>query len=703
MKNNNKFKLLSVAVAASILVSNAFAEVEVSGKFTHETGRYTESGYNIGADATGGPGTHAKDIFKNENILRLFVDGDVPATEDGSTFHLELQGMTDNKASYPSSNFDENESYTQRDLLREGYIDTSVNDWNLRLGKQQVVWGTADGMKLLDMINPTDYSEMAQNQMEDSRIPVWMINTEKTFDKGGNLQFIVSEAKENIFPGLDRNINTTIRDNNTRHLPTNTSDWGTPGEGHGYRAAMDTTDVSNADSVQGHASGHPFILKGVDSITGKSNGFLNIVPDLGSVASRFYNEFCQNPVANCAALAGFNNMTVGQFANLTDSYISSNFAVYSNMKAFADAGLDGAGILNGFASAYDTNLSGATSAANWRSVVDSTFEYMDNATFATFDAFAGAQSIYKYDMPDNEANYSLRYSDALEDGTNYSLNYSYAYDKNPIINLSWRDPSTMAKLKQNYSNGIDGSGNMTTSISLTNQAGTSKYGAFGSSGTTAGDAALLFEQTVERVHNIGGSFDTTIETETLGPVVIRGEALYQKDTYSPVMDLTALSIGDMVNALVMEKGDRFKYVIGADITALTNMMISLQFIQDRNLDFVDTQSVIAGNADISSRGRYTTDYATMSLKNQFNRAEENKDFYSLYLSKPFGASDQHRWNNIFIFEENGGKWNRLDVEYTINDNTIATAEYNKYWGNENTQFGQLEKSSNVQLGFKYTF
>ncbi len=28
-----------------------------------------------------------------------------------------------------------------------------------------------------------------------------------------------------------------------------------------------------------------------------------------------------------------------------------------------------------------------------------------------------------------------------------------------------------------------------------------------------------------------------------------------------------------------------------------------------------------------------------------------------------------------MFEENGGKWNRLDVEYTIDDNTVATAEY----------------------------
>jgi len=124
------------------------------------------------------------------------------------------------------------------------------------------------------------------------------------------------------------------------------------------------------------------------------------------------------------------------------------------------------------------------------------------------------------------------------------------------------------------------------------------------------------------------------------------------------------------------------------------MMISAQFIQDSNLDFVDN-----GN-------EYTADYATMHLSNGFNKAIKDKNFYSLFFSKPFGASGEHRWNNITMLEEgvNGnGKWNRLDAEFSINDDTQATVEYNKYWGDANTQFGQLEKSSNIQVGVKYSF
>jgi len=287
------------------------------------------------------------------------------------------------------------------------------------------------------------------------------------------------------------------------------------------------------------------------------------------------------------------------------------------------------------------------------------------------------------------------------------LNYSYAYAKDPIINISFRDTNgnklTVNRSTATTSADIDNDGTgdyLTSTLSLTG------YGGYAQASDSTKIPTLRFEQTVERAHNIGGSFDTAIETESLGPVVIRGEAVYQKDVYQPVMDRGALSIGDLPAALTMRKGDRFKYVLGADVTAMTNMMVSLQFIQDRNLDYIDSNVDFNGSAcatGLANCGVYTTDYATMHLTNDFNKAEKNKNFYSLYLSKPYGESGQHRWNNIFIYEENGGKWNRLDTEYTIDDNTIATVEYNKYWGDANTQFGQLEKSSNVQVGLKYTF
>jgi hypothetical protein len=225
-------------------------------------------------------------------------------------------------------------------------------------------------------------------------------------------------------------------------------------------------------------------------------------------------------------------------------------------------------------------------------------------------------------------------------------------------------------------------------------------------------AYLVMTEKLNPITQIGGSFDTAIETSAFGPVVIRGEALYQKDVMSPVVtrestDGKDLAHGFLVSSVQMVPGDRFKYVLGADITAMTNMMVSVQFIQDMNLDYVDSGSYGSSNADDASTSgvdwKYTADMATMSLTNNLNKAEENKEFYSLFLSKPFGASGEHRWNNIFMFEENDGNWNRFDVEFSIDDDTQATVEWNKYWGDENTQFGQLAASSNIQVGVKYSF
>jgi len=62
--------------------------------------------------------------------------------------------------------------------LREFYVETSVGETYLTLGKQQVVWGQADGLKVLDVVNPQDFREFVLDDFEDSRIPLWTVNAE---------------------------------------------------------------------------------------------------------------------------------------------------------------------------------------------------------------------------------------------------------------------------------------------------------------------------------------------------------------------------------------------------------------------------------------------------------------------------------------------------------------------------------------------
>ena len=62
--------------------------------------------------------------------------------------------------------------------LREAYIDTEIGKTFLRLGKQQVVWGQTDGLKVLDVINPQSFREFILDDFDESRIPLWMVNAE---------------------------------------------------------------------------------------------------------------------------------------------------------------------------------------------------------------------------------------------------------------------------------------------------------------------------------------------------------------------------------------------------------------------------------------------------------------------------------------------------------------------------------------------
>lgn len=62
--------------------------------------------------------------------------------------------------------------------VREFYFDIR-RDWSkIRLGRQQVVWGKTDGLRLLDLINPQDFREFILDDFIDSRIPLWMVRTD---------------------------------------------------------------------------------------------------------------------------------------------------------------------------------------------------------------------------------------------------------------------------------------------------------------------------------------------------------------------------------------------------------------------------------------------------------------------------------------------------------------------------------------------
>lgn len=65
--------------------------------------------------------------------------------------------------------------------IRELYTEHSLGDWYFTLGKQQIVWGKADGLKVLDVVNPQSFREFIVDEFEQSRIPLWSVNAERSF------------------------------------------------------------------------------------------------------------------------------------------------------------------------------------------------------------------------------------------------------------------------------------------------------------------------------------------------------------------------------------------------------------------------------------------------------------------------------------------------------------------------------------------
>jgi len=87
------------------------------------------------------------------------------------------------------------------DFIREAYLIAKMPlasgaAWNFQVGKQQVIWGRTDLFRVLDVINPMDYSRNnIYDEMQDIRIPQWIatagyrMGASDTFEDN-NIQFV---------------------------------------------------------------------------------------------------------------------------------------------------------------------------------------------------------------------------------------------------------------------------------------------------------------------------------------------------------------------------------------------------------------------------------------------------------------------------------------------------------------------------------
>ena len=159
----------AIAEAPKSLFSGVLDRIEPSATFEVESATNTNDGSSQKLEM----------IFEPEFNIRLPAGLDLTAIG-----RLRSDTFDDLEPGRPAQS--ERSEFSRRimvgdrvDLeLREFYMNADVGRTFLTVGKQQIVWGKADGLKVMDLVNPQDFREFIMDEFEDSRIPLWSVNAE---------------------------------------------------------------------------------------------------------------------------------------------------------------------------------------------------------------------------------------------------------------------------------------------------------------------------------------------------------------------------------------------------------------------------------------------------------------------------------------------------------------------------------------------
>ncbi len=86
----------------------------------------------------------------------------------------ELKVREGNSYLYSSFNIEENSVLENQSgfELKEAYLNYSSDNWNIRAGRQIIIWGAADGVRITDLLSPMDYTEFLARDYDDIRMPI---------------------------------------------------------------------------------------------------------------------------------------------------------------------------------------------------------------------------------------------------------------------------------------------------------------------------------------------------------------------------------------------------------------------------------------------------------------------------------------------------------------------------------------------------
>ena len=119
-------------------------------------------------------GLMTRDDLRN-NFQVLYEGSDFPILVPVSQQKLDCERCRDVDDSFADVALNRTGSSGALYPVRELYMDATLGDVWMRIGKQQIVWGKTDFFRLQDLINPVDFgSHFFFDSFEDIRIPQWI-------------------------------------------------------------------------------------------------------------------------------------------------------------------------------------------------------------------------------------------------------------------------------------------------------------------------------------------------------------------------------------------------------------------------------------------------------------------------------------------------------------------------------------------------
>lgn len=170
--------------------------VTISGHFE------IESSYNYAHSRPIQGATDWRGLSKLKRDIQLEFDakflGSWQMFISGDSFHDFAYNINGADRLYAQEVLDD---YEREDQLRKAYILGSLlNNLDIKFGRQIIVWGRSDNMRVTDVLNPLDLREPGLTDIEDLRLPVTMTRLDFYHGDWNITGVAVHEQRSNINP-----------------------------------------------------------------------------------------------------------------------------------------------------------------------------------------------------------------------------------------------------------------------------------------------------------------------------------------------------------------------------------------------------------------------------------------------------------------------------------------------------------------------